>query len=750
MLLLAPPAAIAGPGEETPDKIERLDSVVVSASRAGDKTPITFTMIGREELRTFNPIHSLPMNLALQPSVVTWNEGGTGLGNSTMTVRGSKGSQINVTLNGITLNDAESQEVFWVNIPSLTGLISSVQLQRGLGTSANGSGAFGASVNMNTASVSARPFADADFSAGSWNTCMTRVAAGTGRGKSGFYAHATYSRGLTDGYIRNAKVESRSAFAVLGWMNERNSLRLTYLMGDQRSGITWNGISRANYAIDRRYNDAGEYKDEYGNVRYYDNQIDAYNQHHLQLNYTRAFSNVLFWTTTANYTRGYGYDEYYKPGRALGEFGFPSPLTGLDGREHEKADLIYRKKMGNHLYVLNSDLKFSGERLVLTGGVYCSRYLGDHWGEMLWNQVLGDSYDYASMNAARAWYSNNAVKQEASGFARGEYAILPRLTIYADLQLRRIDLDMIGADDDAASIDYVAKWTFFNPRAGFHFDLGEGHQIYLSAAFGHREPGRSDIKENVKGILSPIEPEKMLDLEAGWQYASERYSTSANLYLMEYWDMLLETGRLSTSGYAIKENVPRGWRRGIELTASWLPTDLFRVDANASFSVNRLKNFTAHVDRFDHDWISDANPGWNKMEQARETYSKTTMLLSPSIVSMLRCSCTPFKRVARGSLKTTTLSLDGKYVGKQYWDNTANADRCVPAYFVSNLSVCHEFDLGTGKLGLAGYVNNLFNRTYYASAWVYRAVFAEGGAYQEEGLYPQPPINFLLKLSYRF
>jgi iron complex outermembrane receptor protein len=219
---------------------------------------------------------------------------------------------------------------------------------------------------------------------------------------------------------------------------------------------------------------------------------------------------------------------------------------------------------------------------------------------------------------------------------------------------------------------------------------------------------------------------------------------------MEYWDMLLETGRLSTSGYAIKENVPRGWRRGVELTASWLPTDLFRVDANASFSVNRLKNFTAHVDRFDHDWISDANPGWNKMEQARETYSKTTMLLSPSIVSMLRCSCTPFKRVARGSLKTTTLSLDGKYVGKQYWDNTANADRCVPAYFVSNLSVCHEFDLGSGKLGLAGYVNNLFNRTYYASAWVYRAVFAVGGAYQEEGLYPQPPINFLFKLSYRF
>ncbi len=307
------------PDEKEP---ERLDSVVVSSSRAGDRTPVTFTMVSREQLRKSNPINSLPMNLALQPSVVTYNEGGTGLGNSTMTVRGSKGSQINVTLNGITLNDSESQEVFWVNIPSLTNLISSVQLQRGLGTSANGAGAFGASVNMNTASVSSDPFAAVDFSTGSWNTSMTSLAAGTGLTKSGLYFNLAYSRGNTDGYIRNADVASQSAFAVLGWMNERNSLRLTYLMGKQKSGITWDGIDLEMYEKDRRYNGAGEYYDELGNVHYYDNQTDNYAQHHIQLNYTRQFSDRWAWSNTFNYTRGDGYDEYYKEDRYMQDFGF--------------------------------------------------------------------------------------------------------------------------------------------------------------------------------------------------------------------------------------------------------------------------------------------------------------------------------------------------------------------------------------------------------------------------------------------
>ena len=246
--------------------VERLDSVVVSASRAGAKTPVTHSDLGKDALQASNPMNSLPMTLSLLPSVVTYNEGGTGLGNSAMTIRGSKGSQVNVTLNGITLNDAESQEVFWVNIPALTALLSSVQVQRGLGTSANGAGAFGASVNMNTAFVAPDPSFRWEVSAGSYNTFLTTVSAMSGLQPSGFYFNLVYSAGKTDGYIRNAGVGSMSLFAVLGWLKGRNSLRLTYLTGDQRSGMTWDGISPEMYAKDRTYNGAGEYVDDSGNT----------------------------------------------------------------------------------------------------------------------------------------------------------------------------------------------------------------------------------------------------------------------------------------------------------------------------------------------------------------------------------------------------------------------------------------------------------------------------------------------------
>ncbi len=561
LLITAPAAAFAGndsksAGEES-DKVEHLDSVVVSASRAGKSTPVTYTMVGRQEIRSANPINSVPMILNLQPSVVTYNEGGTGLGNSNMTIRGSKGSQINVTLNGVTLNDAESQEVFWVNIPSLASILSSVQVQRGLGTTANGAGAFGASVNMSTASVQSDPFAVVDVSAGSWNTFETTVAAGTGLSKSGFYANAAYSRGYTDGYIRNAKVKSQSAFVALGWMNERNSLRMTWLMGHQRSGITWNGIDIEQYHKDRKYNDAGQYYDEYGNVRYYDNAIDAYDQNHIQLNYTHGFSDALTWSTTLNYTRGDGYDEYYKEDKKLPEYGFASTFG--------KSDIIYRKLMGNDFYVVNSDLKYASGLLRLTGGVSVSKYDGDHWGRVLWAAAPGDSFDYSSLNQGNrkdnSWYWNNGTKYDVSAHARAEYLVGDWVTLFGDLQYRYVNLDMDGVDDDAARVDYGDSWNFLNPRAGVNFDFSEAHRAYFSVALGHREPGRGDIKENIKGDISPLKPEKMLDFELGYNYSGAKFSGSANVYMMEYKDMLLETGRLSSSGYAIKENVSRGWSR---------------------------------------------------------------------------------------------------------------------------------------------------------------------------------------------
>ncbi len=733
---------------------EKLDSVVISTSRAGDKTPVTFTMVTKEQLRRTNPINSLPMNLALQPSVVAYNEGGTGLGNSTMTVRGSKGSQINVTLNGITLNDSESQEVFWVNIPSLTNLISSVQLQRGLGTSANGAGAFGASINMNTASVSDRAFAAADFSAGSWKTFLTSVAAGTGMMRSGVYFNGAFSYGDTDGYIRNASVNSQSAFAVLGWMNGKNSLRLTYLMGRQKSGITWDGISLEQYGEDRRYNEAGEYYDEYGNVHYYDNQTDNYAQHHIQLNYTRQFTDSWIWSNTFNYTRGDGYDEYYKEDKSLWKYGFSEGIgqtgdTGLTEAagltEDEKSDMIYQKKMGNNYYVFSSDVRYRTASLNITGGVYLASYEGNHFGRMLWVKTLGDDYDYAGFNARDGFYRNRSLKSEATAFARGEWSPLQWMTVYADLQWRGVMLDMAGSDDDihetGLTMKYDNKWSFFNPRAGVTFNWVPGQRAYISAALGHREPGRGDIKENIKGDLSPIKPERMVDMEAGYEFIGRHISVSANVYLMEYWDMLLETGRLSSSGYAVKENVPHGWRRGIEMAAAWEAAPWVSLNGNITLSINKIKDYTAYVT------IADGAPGQTKAFN----YGTTCMMMSPSVVGMLRATFSPWKGIASNSLRTTTLAIDGKYIGRQYIDNTQRAEMKIPAYFIANLSLSHEFNLGAGILGLSGYVNNLFNHLHYAAGWRWEEYDPASDTLSSYiGVYPQPPVNFMLKASYRF
>ncbi len=705
------------------EKTERLDSAVVSVSRAGKQTPVTFTSVSKDQLQQANPMASLPMALDLLPSVVTYNEGGTGLGNSAMTIRGSKGSQINVTLNGITLNDAESQEVFWVNIPALTAMLSGVQVQRGLGTSANGAGAFGASVNMNTAMVGAVPTGSLDLSAGSYGTFIGSLYTSTGLLPGGWYFNVAANLGRTDGYIRNAFVRSSSLFAVLGWMCGPRSLRLTYLMGKQKSGITWDGIDLEQYAIDRRYNGAGEYKDDDGNICYYPNQTDNYAQHHLQLNYTRAFGDRWTWTNTFDYTRGDGYDEYYKTNKKLKNYGFS---------DHSRSDITYRKKMDNDFFVLNSNLRYRSAQLDVTLGLNGSYYRGAHRGQVLWVRTKGDV-------TSPDWYANYGRKLEGSAFLRAEYRPWPWLTAYADLQYRSIGYHFTGVDDDwieygrnaADRFDYHPRWRFFNPRAGLTASWG-GHKLYFSAALGHREPGRSDIKENIKGNGLEIRPERMLDLEAGYQFSADNLVLSANVYAMEYRDMLLETGRLSDSGYAIKENVPRAWRRGIELAAGWQPWKWLRLDGNTTLSRNQIADYTSYVPYDDYSGAT-----------LPVSYGCTTMLMSPSVTGMVRLELFPWKG--------GTLSLNGKYVGKQYLDNSMREDLAVPAYFVSGASVSQKWGLGLGNLEIALYANNLFNRMYYAAGWRWEAYSADSGqVYYGMGVYPQAPLNVMLKMRYSF
>lgn len=709
----------------------QLDSVVVSVSRAGLNTPVTYTTVGKEELRGVAPSESLPMILSLQPSVVSTNEGGTGLGYSKLTVRGSKGSQINVTLNGITLNDSESQEVFWVNIPALNNVLGSVQLQRGLGTSANGAGAFGASINMSTAYVSPKPYSSLEIGGGSYNTGTLSFAAGSGLMSNGFYADIAFSAGRTDGYIRNAWADVYSLLGVAGWMRGHNSLKFTLLSGNQHTGITWEGIPASKMAEDRRYNPAGQYKDADGNICYYDNESDNYVQSHWQLNYTHQFNSGLFWSTTLNYTKGDGYYEQYKAEKKFSKYGMD--ISG-------KGDFITRKLMDNGYLVLNSILTYKTDLADFSGGLYLADYDGNHFGSVIWNSATKD--------CDHEWYRNNGRKREMTAFMRGEYGFSDWLTGYAELQYRLVGLKMNGIDDEFSDLAYDTLWDFLNPRAGLTGRWG-AHKAYMSFAVGHREPGRSDLKEQIESVNAlhsigkngevTLRPERMYDTELGYEYSAPGFTAGLNLYSMEYKDMLLETGKLSDSGYAIKENVDRSWRRGAELSVAWKPASWARVNGNLTLSTNKIKDYSYYEDTNDN--IND----WNFVGKTKVDCGTVTMLMSPSCIGMAGAEFKPF------SSTDLTFGITGKYVGRQYWDNTQNDGQCIPAYYVFDCRLEYAFSLWKGRMTVGAYCNNLLNRDYYADAWVYRALFEDGSPeYIEEGLFPQALRNYSVKIRLDF
>ena len=633
--LLAALLLFAGDGEP-----EHIDSTVVSASKAGSDTPVVSVNVSSAQLQAQSPSNSLPMSLSLQPSVVAASESGSGLGYTNLRIRGVGGSQTNVTLNGITLNDAESQQVFWVNIPALSAILGSVQVQRGLGTSAAGPGAFGASLNMNTTSIPDRPGCYADFGGGSFMTFTGTVSGHSGVFNNGLWGSAAYSYQHTDGYMRGGVADVQSAYAQVGWKGRRDLVKFTFLHGTQRSGITWEGCPWDKYETDRRFNPA-------------QGATDNFHQSHFQFNYVHIFPDAVSWSTTLNYTRGDGYYEY--------------PADGWEGS---------RDYTANNLWVLRSELAYDVFPFRLSGGAYLSNYDCHHWGRSIEPDALN--------------YSNQARKAEMDIWARAEYKIR-QFTLYGDLQYRGVLHNMDGPDEYGGLLDFHLKGNFFNPRAGASWKSAGGHKVFASIAWGHREPSRSDLQAN-----GSVKPEKLLDIEAGWNFEREKWSAGVTLYDMEYFDMLIETAELDAMGYPIKTNVPRAWRRGIELEGAYKPWEFLRFEGNLTYSGNRVKD-------------------------------GSEILLSPSLIFALAIRSTPWKG---GSL-----DLCSKYTGRQQWDNSGSPDRVVPAFFTADLNAAHSWKIGPGRLRIAAYVSNLFNARYYAYAY-------------KGGVFPAPPINASLRISW--
>lgn len=753
--LLALNLSLFAQADEQTDSLKtiHLEEVVVSSTRAGKNTPMAYSNVSRSEIRKSNAARNIPAILQGIPSLVFFSEDGSGVGNTSMRIRGTDATRINVTLNGMPLNNPESQEVYWVNLPDLSSFLQSIQVQRGVGTSTNGAAAFGASISMKTAGARSEPYGEASTSTGSYHTFSSTIAAGSGILKNGLSIDARYSRNTGDGYIRNGFVNHSNLYAALSHYTDNQLFRLTYISGRQKTGITWEGISPEDLEKEgRRYNPAGKYIDEAGNTHYYNNETDNYFSHIAQLLFTRDLNAHLSLNANLSYNNGFGYYENYrsdpyggfKRGDKFSKYGLPDQT--VNGVTYSRSPLIRQKLMRNDFYVANLAFFHTNNALDWSFGGMCSFYDGDHYGKLPWikfNQNIPEGHE---------WYRNTGKKGEFNFFAKAEYRPGEKVSLFGDLQYRHIDYDFSGIDDDLADITSHFEYSFFNPKAGASYRVNDRGNLYASVAVGQREPLRTDLKESIKGggREERIRPEKMIDYELGYHFSCENgMSLGANIYYMDYINQMVQTGKLNDAGYKLMENVKDSYRTGVELEASVpLANDKFRFDANATLSRNIINNYTAYFDLYDNnnDWneVYMEKNGKKIRKQASKELGTTLISYSPSLVGMASLTCRP--------LQPLYFNLLGKYVSKQYLDNTSDDTKSIDGYFTSNFSAGYTFKkTPLGTIALLISVNNLFNKEYIANGWASTEAFEEdGGSVNWIGYYPQATRNYMARLTVSF
>jgi iron complex outermembrane receptor protein len=712
------------------------EAVIVSATRANSRMPIAQTNIDAQKLSELKTGFDIPYLLELVPSVVAVSEGGTGVGNTSFRIRGTDMTRINVTVNGIPLNDPESQGVFWVNMPDFANSVNTVQVQRGVGTSTQGAGAFGATVNFQTKTLNPEPFVSGDATVGSFGTYRSSVSAGTGLINDRFSFESRYSRVKSDGYIDRGWSDHQSIFFTGAHHTEKSILRFNLIHGVQHTGITWEGLPSEMLETNRRYNPAGFIGvDEVGNSLFYPNESDNYTQTHYQLLYGYQFSDFFSLNITNYWTAGKGYYEQYKANRKLIDYGIAPIIVGDDTTR--RTDLVRQKWLDNNLLGGTFSLNYSKNNLnaVLGGGL--NIFTNSHFGNIIWTKVN------ANIPKDYQWYLNDAQKTDFNIFLKSSYQIIENLSLFGDLQFRKITYDLKGNDDDLILLDQYHSWDFFNPKAGFFYQLSPNQDAFFSVGVAHREPSRADIKDALKGMEknTPRE-ESLVDYEMGYSHNSQRFALKTNLFYMDYKDQLVLTGKLSDVGYPLMTNVKKSYRAGIELMSSMMPLPWFRWDANLTFSQNRIIDYVEYVDLYD-------NPNdWNTIEgqpQIERELGDVDISFSPSVIGSSQIRIEPIQRLG--------ISIITKYVGKQHIDNSNSPGRMLDAYKVSNIKVDYKLNLnGTKGVSFQLIVNNFFNKQYVSNGYIwYRAAFNDGSPdYQELRLFPQAGINFMAKLLVEF
>lgn len=702
------------------------DDVIISATRAGDRTPLAYSNVTGGVLEKQNSGQGIPYLLSLTPSFVETSESGNGIGYTSLRIRGTDASRINVTIDGIPLNDPESQQVFWVDLPDLASSVDNIQVQRGVGTSSNGAGAFGASINIQTKGIENEPFAEINSAAGSFGTFRNSITAGTGLLKDRFAFQMRYSDLRSDGYVERTGSEHNSAFFSALYRTGKSLIKANVILGKEKTGIGWWGVPKEILEVNRLYNPAGEYTDEYGIVRYYDNETDNYTQNHYQLIFSRRMNDYLSLQSALHYTWGKGYYEEFREDAGYSKYGLPPVSIG--GINFDETDIVRRKWMANDFYGLVYSLNYKKDKLDAKIGGGMNLYSGDHYGRIIWMRHPG------SAESNHQWYFNNGEKREASLYGKADYSLSEQLSVFGDLQYRFVNYSLRGEDDDLKDIGQSHSFSFFNPKAGLFYRLSSGQEAFLSLSVANREPTRTDFKEAAGDSEATPRPERLYDLEAGYVFRSARSSVGLNLYGMYYRDQLVPTGELSNVGYSIMTNVEKSYRIGAEITAGFKPSGSIGLDMSLTISSNKIVNFLEHyIDYNTTDWSE---------EYRSNNLGTVDIAYSPSI--------TGSSDLYANILPPLKVHLISKYVGRQYFDNTMNSERMLDPYFVSNAMIDFEPALKSLRgASLQLLVTNIFNVKYESNAY--------GGNWFEDGqektwayYFPQAGTGFMLRLGLKF
>ncbi len=715
-------------------KTVTLDDVTIYATRANERTPTTYSTVDKKELSSRNLGQDLPILLNFTPSLVTTSDAGAGIGYTGLRIRGSDATRINVTINGIPVNDSESHGVFWVNMPDLSSSLNSIQIQRGVGTSSNGAAAFGATVNLQTNSVSRESFFQTDHSFGSFNTWKSNVVYNTGLINDVYNFEARLSRIASDGFIDRSSADLKSYYLSGGRFGEKTMLKAVIFGGQEITQQAWYGTPEARLTggeaeIQELIDFGGEYstQEQLDNLRnsgrsfnyyLYDNEVDNYRQDHYQLHVAHTLSDYLNLSGALHYTKGRGFFEQFRESDDLADYGLADVVVGTE--TVSTSDIVRRRWLDNDFYGFTYSLNYERDSWNATIGGGWNEYDGDHFGEIIWAQFAGD------VDIRDRYYEGNGVKQDFNTFLKVNHQISDRLNLFGDLQVRNINYETAGLDNDLEAYDVDTDFTFFNPKAGVTYVLNNSTSAYASFAVANREPVRSDFIDANEG--AEPEHETLNNIEIGIRSRGSTFSYEANFYRMGYNNQLVVTGAVNDVGAPIRVNVPNSYRMGIELVGAYKLTKSLTWSANLTLSRNKIDQFSEIV----------FATNFNEIE-----HSDTDISFSPNVIGGSDITFQPAEGL--------TLQLLTKYVGSQFLDNTSNDDRAIDAYLTNDVRLAYEFKWkDIRRVSISLLVNNLLNEEYSSNGYTWGYYYGDDQLYQQNNYYPQAGINFLTGLSVKF